>query len=173
MIETPRACRRVICSKSISTSRAVSIAVGSSRISTWQSPIRCGRFRPSADARYPIRRPACRIDRVEPYLRHGFDGCLTQLLAADPAAVARQVVEKQVLRYRQCRQQIEFLHDHAHAEIFSLGTAARAIVFALNCICPVVGVTRPPMIFDRVLYRRHSRRSAPVLHRASASNRCL
>jgi hypothetical protein len=92
-----------------------------------------------------------RVDRIEADLRHGFDGGLAQLLATDPAAVARQVVEKQVFRHRQGRQQIEFLHDHAHAQLFSLGTAARAVVLPWNCIWPVVGVTRPPMIFDSVL----------------------
>ncbi|MCY1175004.1 hypothetical protein D9M73_152240 [compost metagenome] len=63
---------------------------------------------------------------------HGLDGGLAQLLATDPAAFAGQVVEKQVFRHRQGRQQIEFLHDHADAEVFCLAPAAWAIVLPLK-----------------------------------------
>ncbi|MNN21839.1 hypothetical protein D3C81_1351740 [compost metagenome] len=68
------------------------------------------------------------IDRVEPHLRHGYDGCLAQLPAADPPTNAGQVVEKQVFRHRQGRQQIELLHDHADAHAFRLCPAARTVV---------------------------------------------
>ena len=73
-----------------------------------------------------------RIDRIEADLRHGFDRGLAQLLAADPASAARQIIQKEVFRHRQRRQQIEFLHDHAHAKLFGLGTAARTIVLAVE-----------------------------------------
>ncbi len=66
-----------------------------------------------------------RIDRVKADLGHGFDRGFAQLLAADPAAVAGQVVEKQVFRHRQGRQQVEFLHDHAHAQVLQPGCDCR------------------------------------------------
>lgn len=91
------------------------------------------------------------INCVEPHLGHGLDRRLAQLLAADPATVARQVVEEQVLGHGQRRQQVEFLHDHAYTQRFRLGPAAGAVILTLNCICPVVGVTRPPIILDKVL----------------------
>ncbi|MNV11795.1 hypothetical protein D3C71_1023740 [compost metagenome] len=73
-----------------------------------------------------------RIDRIETDLSHGFDRRFAQLLATDPAAVAGQVVEKQVFRHRQGRQQIEFLHDHADAEVFRLSAAARSVILPLE-----------------------------------------
>ncbi|MCY1375800.1 hypothetical protein D9M69_632410 [compost metagenome] len=64
-------------------------------------------------------------------MSHGLDGGLAQLLATDPAAFAGQVVEKQVFRHRQGRQQIEFLHDHADTQRFSLSPATRTVVLPL------------------------------------------
>ena len=45
-----------------------------------------------------------RVDCIEADLSHGFNGGLAQLLAADPATIVRQIVEKQVFRHRQGRQ---------------------------------------------------------------------
>ncbi|MNL30475.1 hypothetical protein D3C87_1522130 [compost metagenome] len=73
-----------------------------------------------------------RVNRIEADLSHGFDRRFAQLLATDPAAVAGQVVEKQVFRHRQGRQQIEFLHDHADTQRFSLSPATRTIVLPLK-----------------------------------------
>ncbi len=72
------------------------------------------------------------IDGVQTHLSHGLDRVFAQALAVDPASPAGQVVKKQVFGHGQGRQQVEFLHDHANAELFGLGTTCRLIRLALE-----------------------------------------
>ncbi|MNZ80682.1 hypothetical protein D3C78_993250 [compost metagenome] len=82
-----------------------------------------------ADAQFADR--GVRVDSVETDLSHSGPGLLTQALATDPAATAGQVVEKQVLGHGQGRQQVELLHDHAHAKTLGSGTAAGLVSLPL------------------------------------------
>ncbi|MNT44456.1 hypothetical protein D3C72_1809830 [compost metagenome] len=52
---------------------------------------------------------------------------MAQALAIDPAGAPGQIVEKQVLGHGQGRQQVELLHDHAHAKTLGSGAAARLV----------------------------------------------
>ncbi|MNJ52589.1 hypothetical protein D3C77_479340 [compost metagenome] len=79
------------------------------------------------------------IDSIQADLRHRSLGHLAQALAVDPAGAARQVVEKQVLGHAQCRQQIEFLHDHAHAHSLGGGPAAGQVGLTLKFHIPGAG----------------------------------
>jgi len=54
------------------------------------------------------------VYRLQPNLGHGLNGCFAQLLTADPAHAAGQIIQKQVFSHRQRGQQVQFLHDHAH-----------------------------------------------------------
>jgi hypothetical protein len=69
------------------------------------------------------------IDRVEADLRHGVPRVLAQLGAVDPAehAALRQTVQKQVLGHGESGQQIQLLHDHAHAERLGVLAAGRRV----------------------------------------------
>ena len=77
-----------------------------------------------------------RVDRVQADLGHGFDRGFAQLFAADPATAARQVIQEQVFSHGQRRQQVEFLHDHAHAQGFGLGAAGGAIILTVELHVP-------------------------------------
>ena len=65
-----------------------------------------------------------RVDGVEAHLGHGLAGLLTQAPTIDPATATGQIVKEQVFRHGQRRQQVEFLHDHAHPATLGGGTAA-------------------------------------------------
>ena len=81
-----------------------------------------------ADAQFTDR--GVRVDGVEPDPSHGGRCQLAQALVADPAETAGQVVEKQVFRDGQRRQQVQFLHDHAHTKAFGLAAAAGRVGLA-------------------------------------------
>ncbi|MNG86557.1 hypothetical protein D3C79_453390 [compost metagenome] len=81
-----------------------------------------------ADSQLPHR--CIRIDGVQADLGHGGHGPLAQAFVADPAEAAGQVVEKQVLGHGQRGQQVEFLHDHAHAQPLGLAATARRVGLA-------------------------------------------
>ncbi|MCY1429840.1 hypothetical protein D9M71_457720 [compost metagenome] len=72
-----------------------------------------------------------RVDGVQADLGHGRHRQLAQALAIDPAGAPGQIVEKQVLGHGQGRQQVELLHDHAHAQPLGGSAAARQIRLAL------------------------------------------
>ena len=77
-----------------------------------------------------------RVNRLQTHLAHGLNGRFAQLLAADPAQVAGQFVQKQVFRHRQRGQQVQFLHDHAHTQLLGLRTTARGIGLAIELHVP-------------------------------------
>ncbi|MNE77312.1 hypothetical protein D3C80_1736160 [compost metagenome] len=73
-----------------------------------------------------------RIDPVETDMGHGLNRGLAQLLAIDPSRLAGQIVEKQVFRDRQGRQQIELLHDHANTQLLRLGPTGGTVIASLE-----------------------------------------
>ena len=50
--------------------------------------------------------------------------------------MAGQVIQEQVFSHGQRRQQVEFLHDHAHAQLFCLGATTRVVILTIELHVP-------------------------------------